>query len=49
MNQRRAYTSGGKLGARKMFVFDEDGNIAGLKQVEPKTKDDMKSIKSDKD
>lgn len=32
-----------------MFVFDADGNIAGLKQVEPKTKDDVKSIKSDKD
>ena len=31
MNMRRAYTTGGKLGARKMFVFNEDGTIAGLK------------------
>ena len=36
MNVRRAYTTGGKLGARQMFVFNEDGTIAGLKNVEPK-------------
>lgn len=36
MNVRRAYTTGGKLGARQMFVFNEDGTIAGLKAVEPK-------------
>ena len=35
LNLRRAYTTGGKLGARKMFVFNEDGTIAGLKEVEP--------------
>ena len=29
-----------------MFVFDADGNIAGLKNVEPKTKEDLKSVKS---
>ena len=27
----RSYTTGGKLGARQMFVFNEDGTIAGLK------------------
>ena len=32
---RRAYTTGGKLGARQMFIFNEDGTIAGLKQVQP--------------
>ena len=37
MNVRRAYTTGGKLGARQMFVFNEDGTIAGLKAVEPTT------------
>ena len=35
---RRAYTTGGKLGARQMFVFNEDGTIAGLKNVEPSNK-----------
>lgn len=35
LNLRRAYTTGGKLGARQMFVFNEDGTIAGLKKVEP--------------
>lgn len=30
---QRAYTTGGKLGARQMFVFNEDGTIAGLKEV----------------
>ena len=35
MNVRRAYTTGGKLGARQMFVFNEDGTISGLKAVEP--------------
>ena len=30
LNLRRAYTTGGKLGARKMFIFNEDGTIAGL-------------------
>ena len=30
LNLRRAYTTGGKLGARQMFVFNEDGTIAGL-------------------
>ena len=35
LNMRRAYTTGGKLGARKMFIFNEDGTIAGLKNVEP--------------
>ena len=34
-NLRRAYTTGGKIGARKMFVFNEDGTIAGLKEAEP--------------
>ena len=37
MNARRAYTTGGKLGARQMFIFNEDGTIAGLKNVEPIT------------
>lgn len=35
LNMRRAYTTGGKLGARQMFIFNEDGTIAGLKQVQP--------------
>ena len=35
LNARRAYTTGGKLGARQMFVFNEDGTIAGLQKVEP--------------
>ena len=35
LNLRRAYTTGGKLGARKMFVFNEDGTIAGVKTVTP--------------
>ena len=35
LNMRRAYTTGGKLGARKMFIFNEDGTIAGLKNAEP--------------
>ena len=35
LNLRRAYTTGGKLGARQMFVFNEDGTIAGLKTVKP--------------
>ena len=35
LNLRRAYTTGGRLGARKMFLFNEDGTIAGLKNVEP--------------
>ena len=35
INMRRAYTTGGKLGARQMFIFNEDGTIKGLKQVEP--------------
>ena len=35
LNMRRAYTTGGKLGARQMFIFNEDGTIAGLKQVDP--------------
>ena len=30
LNLRRAYTTGTKLGARKMFIFNEDGTIAGL-------------------
>ena len=34
MNVRRAYTTGGRVGARQMFVFNEDGTIAGLKKVE---------------
>lgn len=47
MNVRRAYTTGGKLGARQMFTFDENGNISGLKQVEPRSKqEDQTSIKS---
>ena len=29
MNYRRAYTTGGKLGARQMFIFDENGVIVG--------------------
>ena len=33
MNVRRAYTTGGRLGARQMFLFNEDGTIAGLKAV----------------
>ena len=37
MNARRAYTTGGKLGARQMFTFDENGNISGLKKVEPRS------------
>ena len=55
MNLRRAYTTGGKLGARQMFIFDADGNIAGLKKVEPASKreDDIaskgaKSVDKDK-
>ncbi len=35
LSLRRAYTTGGKLGARQMFVFNEDGTIAGLKTVKP--------------
>ena len=35
INLRRAYTTGGRLGARQMFIFNEDGTIAGLKKVEP--------------
>ena len=35
LNLRRAYTTGGKLGARQMFIFNEDGTIQGLKKVEP--------------
>ena len=35
MNVRRAYTTGGRLGARQMFIFNEDGTIAGLKNVAP--------------
>ena len=47
MNARRAYTTGGKLGARQMFTFDENGNISGLKKVEPKSKqEDQMSHKS---
>ena len=44
---KRSYTTGGKLGARQMFVFNEDGTIAGLKEVQPKTveKKDHKSGK----
>ena len=38
LNMRRAYTTGGKLGARQMFVFNEDGTIAGLQKVEPASK-----------
>ena len=48
MNMRRAHTTGGKLGARQMFVFDADGNIAGLKKVEPASKDDAKTSKGAK-
>ena len=32
---RRAYTTGNKLSTRQMFIFNEDGTIAGLKKVEP--------------
>ena len=35
LNLKRTYTTGAKLGARQMFVFNEDGTIAGLKKVEP--------------
>ena len=35
MNVRRAYTTGGRLGTRQMFTFNEDGTISGLKNVEP--------------
>ena len=35
LNLRRAYTTGGKIGARKMFIYNEDGTIAGLKDPEP--------------
>jgi len=46
INVRRAYTTGGKLGARQMFVFNEDGTIAGLKQVEPKKPDSPKQSRT---
>ena len=42
LNLRRAYTTGGKLGARQMFVFNEDGTIAGLKTVTPANQKDQK-------
>lgn len=35
LNLKRTYTTGAKLGARQMFVFNDDGTIAGLKKVEP--------------
>lgn len=35
LNLRRAYTTGTKIAARKMFIFNEDGNIIGTKEVEP--------------
>ena len=35
LNLKRTYTTGGRIGARQMFVFNEDGTIAGLKKVEP--------------
>lgn len=35
LNLRRAYTTGGKLGARSIFVFNEDGTIKGVQKVQP--------------
>lgn len=48
LNLRRAYTTGGKLGARKMFVFNEDGTIAGLQKVEPKKEGSPRSTQKSK-
>ena len=48
LNLRRAYTTGGKLGARQMFVFNEDGTIAGLKKVEPTSLSPLIKEKKDK-
>ena len=35
LNARRAFTSTAKKNSRQMFVFNEDGTIAGLQTVEP--------------
>ena len=32
---QRSYTTGNKLAARQMFVFNKDGTIARLKEVQP--------------
>lgn len=45
LNIRRAYTTGGKLGARQIFVFNEDGTIAGLQTVKPTEQRDNKAGK----
>ena len=35
LQMRRAYTTGGKVSARKMFVFDKDGNVTATVDKEP--------------
>ena len=42
LGTKRAYTMGQKVKARQMFVFNEDGTIKGLVDVQPAGTGDQK-------